>query len=88
MSLIFSTEEGWIISHLQHLNSIYKTVKNGDSQSRLMFNETLFEINSQYLRENQITKSSEREEIQLQSTSKKRKRSKLLPDDDLKEVNV
>lgn len=53
-----------------------------------MFNETLFEINSQYLRENQITKSSEREEIQLQSTSKKRKRSKLLPDDDLKEVNV
>ena len=52
-----------------------------------MFNETLFEINSQYLRENQITKSSQREEIPLQSTSKKRKRSKLLPDDDLKEIN-
>ena len=87
MSLIFSTEEGWIISHLQHLNSVYKTVKNGDLQSRLMFNETLFEINSQYLRENQITKCSQREEIPLQSTSKKRKRSKLLPDDDLKEIN-
>ena len=52
-----------------------------------MFNETLFEINSQYLRENQITKFSEREEIPLQTTSKKRKRSKLLPDDDLKEIN-
>lgn len=87
MSLIFSTDEGWIISHLQYLNDIYKTAKDGSAQCRLTFNETLFEINSQYLRQNQITRSNQHEEIPLQNKNKKRKRSKLLPEEDLTEIN-
>lgn len=88
MSLIFSTDEGWIISHLQYLNDIYKTAKDGSAQCRLTFNETLFEINSQYLRQNQITRSNQHEEIPLQNKNKKRKRSKLLPEEDLTEVHM
>ncbi|XP_054014301.1 N(6)-adenine-specific methyltransferase METTL4 [Hylaeus anthracinus] len=87
MSLIFSTEEGWIVSHLQYLNNIYNIATNGNTQCRLIFNETLFEINSQYLRQNQITQSDRHEGIPLQNKSKKRKRTKLLPEEDLKEIN-
>ncbi|XP_015437632.1 PREDICTED: methyltransferase-like protein 4 [Dufourea novaeangliae] len=87
MSIIFTAEEGWIISHLQYLNDTYKNVKDSNMQCKLIFNETLFEINSQYLRENQTTRSVRYEENQLQSKCKKRKRSKLLPEEDLKEIN-
>ncbi|XP_076246663.1 methyltransferase like 4 isoform X2 [Calliopsis andreniformis] len=87
MSLIFSNSEGWIISHLQYLNDIYKTARDGSLQCRLMFNETLFEINSQYLRQNQIIRGNQQEEIPAQNKNRKRKRSKLLPDEDLKEIN-
>ncbi|CAL7942934.1 unnamed protein product [Xylocopa violacea] len=87
MSLIFSTEEGWIISHLKYLNNIYTNVKDGKTQCKLIFNETLFEINSQYLRQNQTIQSDQCEGILLQNKTKKRKRSKLLPDEDLKEIN-
>ena len=86
MSLIFSTEEGWIISHLKYLNNIYTNVKNDNTQCKLIFNEILFDINSQYLRQNQTIQSEQQEGISLQSKTKKRKRLKLLPDEDLKEV--
>ncbi|XP_076396799.1 methyltransferase like 4 isoform X2 [Megachile rotundata] len=87
MSLIFSNEEGWIISHLQYLNDIYNRVKNSNKQIKLIFNDTLFEINSQYLRQNQINQSQQYDAMPLQSKSRKRKRSKFLPDKDLKEIN-
>ncbi|XP_076281982.1 methyltransferase like 4 [Lasioglossum baleicum] len=87
MSVIFNTEEGWIISHLQYLNDIYKNVKDCNTQCKLIFNKTLFEINSQYLRQNQITKFNRQEENLLQNKSRKRKRSKLLPEDGLKEID-
>lgn len=87
MSLIFSNEEGWIISHLQYLNDIYNRVQNSNKQIKLIFNDTLFEINSQYLRQNQINQSQQYDAMSLQSKSRKRKRSKFLPDKDLKEIN-
>ncbi|XP_031369580.1 N(6)-adenine-specific methyltransferase METTL4 [Apis laboriosa] len=87
MSLISSTEEGWIISHLKYLNNIYANVKNGSTKCKLIFNEVLFEINSQYLRENQTIQCEQQDGISLQSKTRKRKRLKLLPDEDLKEIN-
>ncbi|CAK9832147.1 N(6)-adenine-specific methyltransferase METTL4 [Anthophora retusa] len=87
MSVIFSTEEGCIVSHLKYLNNIYENVKNGDTRCKLTFNETLFQINSQYLRQNQIIQSEQHEGISLHGKNRKRKRSKLLPDEDLKEIN-
>lgn len=86
MSISFSTEVGWIISHSQYLNDIYKNVKDCNTRCKLIFNETLFEINSQYLRQNQTTQFDRDEENPLQNKSRKRKRSRLLPEDDLKEV--
>ncbi|XP_017876673.1 methyltransferase-like protein 4 [Ceratina calcarata] len=87
MSVIFSIKEGWIISHLKYLNNIYTNVKNNNTQYKLSFNEILFEINSQYLRHNQTTQSDQHEGCSIQSKIRKRKRSKLLPDEDLKEIN-
>lgn len=86
MSLIFCTEEGWIISHLQYLNDIYNNAKNNNKQSKLIFNNTLFKINSQYLRQNQISQSEQDDGMSLQNKNRKRKRSILLPDKDLNEV--
>ncbi|XP_034185791.1 methyltransferase like 4 [Osmia lignaria lignaria] len=87
MSLIFCTEEGWIISHLQYLNDIYNNAKNNNKQSKLIFNDTLFQINSQYLRQNQINQSEQDDGMSLQNKNRKRKRSILLPDKDLNEIN-
>lgn len=87
MSLIFSADEGWIISHLRYLNDIYKSVRDDRVYCGLIFNNVLFDINSQYLRQNQITQTIQDEGMTLQSKIRKRKRSKLLPQEDLMEIN-
>lgn len=86
MSILFTSKEGWIVSHLQYLNDIYKKVLNGDVFCALKFNKMIFEINSQYLRQNQITQTSQNSSVSLYGKSKRRKRSNTLPQKDLEEV--
>lgn len=85
MSLLYVSEEGWIVSHLQYLNDIYKKVQNENGFCALGFNEMIFEINSQYLRQNQIVQESQ-DSTTLHNSRKKRKRSQQLPQKDLEEV--
>lgn len=86
MSLLYVSEEGWIVSHLQYLNDIYKKVQNENGFCALGFNEMIFEINSQYLRQNQIVQESQ-DSTTLHNSRKKRKRSQQLPQKDLEEVD-
>lgn len=86
MSLLFTSEEGWIISHLQYLNEIYKEVLSNNEFCALEFNKMIFEINSQYLRQNQIAQIVSDSNALLHPKSKRRKRSNLLPEKDLEEV--
>ncbi|XP_032666350.1 N(6)-adenine-specific DNA methyltransferase METTL4 [Odontomachus brunneus] len=87
MSLLFTSKEGWIISHLQYLNDIYKKVFNDNAFCSLKFNKMIFEINSQYLRQNQIAQTSQDNAALLHGKSKRRKRSNTLPQKDLEEVH-
>lgn len=84
MSIVFSSTDGWIISHLEYLNNVYKSVTTETGLHSLTFNNMLFEINSQYLRQNQIVRSTQ---DPLPNKIKKRKRNKLLPQDHLDEVS-
>lgn len=87
MSIAFSTADGWIISHLEYLNNVYKRTTTEKGLCSLTFNKMLFEINSQYLRQNQVARSIQDETNSLPSKSRKRKRIKLLPQDHLNEIN-
>ncbi|KYN06658.1 PREDICTED: methyltransferase-like protein 4 [Cyphomyrmex costatus] len=88
MSLLHISEEGWIISHLQYLDEIYKKVQNIDGFCTLSFNKMIFEINSQYLRPNQIVQTiQESQNNAIIYNRKKRKRSQQLPQKDLEEVD-
>lgn len=87
MSLLHVSEEGWIVSHLQYLSEIYKRVQNENGFSTLSFNKMIFEINSQFLRQNQIAQSvQESQDSAIMYNRKKRKRSQQLPQKDLDEV--
>lgn len=86
MSIAFSSTDGWIISHLEYLNNVYKSVTTKTGLHSLTFNNMLFEINSQYLRQNQIAHSTQDEANPLSNKTRKRKRNKLLPQDHLDEV--
>lgn len=86
MSILLSSEEGWIVSHLQYLNEIYKRVLNDRGFCVLVFNKMIFEINSQYLRPNQIAQTVQDDAVS--HSKKKRKRSQLLPERDLEEVGL
>lgn len=86
MSLVFTMKEGWIVSHLQYLNKIYEKVINDNGRCNLAFDNIIFEINSLYLRQNQILQSTIYDSVSLQGKKKRRKRSKLLPDENLEEV--
>lgn len=85
MSILFATGEGWIVCHSKYINELYAKVNNrnkNDNFFSLQFNKDLFNINSKYLRQNQLQSISS-------STFKRvrRKRAKNLLDDDfLKEV--
>ncbi|GAB1866716.1 Methyltransferase-like protein 4 [Camponotus japonicus] len=85
MSILLTSEEGWIISHLQYLDEIYKEVLNEGRFCALIFNKMIFEINSQYLRPNQIAQTVQDDAVS--HSKKKRKRSQLLPERDLEEVD-
>ncbi|XP_024887527.1 methyltransferase-like protein 4 [Temnothorax curvispinosus] len=89
MSILHVSEEGWIISHLQYLNEIYKKVQNENEFCALGFNKMIFEINSQYLRQNQIaqTVQESQDSTTMLNNRKKRKRSQRLPQKDLEEVD-
>jgi len=87
MSLLHTSEEGWIVSHLQYLDEIYKKVQNENGFCTLGFNKMIFEINSQYLRQNQIAQTvQESQDSAMMHSRKKRKRSQQLPQKDLEEV--
>ncbi|XP_025158300.1 methyltransferase-like protein 4 isoform X4 [Harpegnathos saltator] len=87
MSILFTSKEGWILSHLQYLNDIYKKVLNDNGFCALEFNKMIFEINSQYLRQNQIAQIAQDSIISLHGKNKRKKRSNLLPQKDLEEVH-
>ncbi|XP_063991828.1 N(6)-adenine-specific methyltransferase METTL4 isoform X2 [Diachasmimorpha longicaudata] len=57
MSLLLTTETGWILSHLKYINKMYIDIKKGDQEFELNFYNKLFDINSQYLRDNQFEKA-------------------------------
>lgn len=91
MSFLHISEEGWIISHLQYLNEIYKKVQNENGFCALGFNKMIFEVNSQYLRQNQIAQTVQESQESQDSTvihngRKKRKRSQRVPQKDSEEV--
>lgn len=86
MTVLLSTEDGWIVSHLEYLNEIYKSVNDEERNTSLAFNREVFEINSQFLRIDQFEKSEERAAKIVDVKSKKRKRSNELSDEDLQQV--
>ena len=90
MSLLYSSKEGWIISHLQYLDEIYKDVKDSNESKRqfsLQFNKTLFDINSKFLRRNQLADTKEDKSIG-RCEKRKRKKSNFLSDNFLNEVCI
>ena len=91
MSILQSTEGGWILSHLDFINKIYEKVENKNESKKhfsLKFNKNLFDINSVFLRQNQL-KNAIGEGLGVSKRKiRKRKKSNLLPDDFLKEVCI
>ena len=86
MSILFASNDGWIISHLDYINSIYKSVEDEHENKTLRFNEILFKVNSQYLRQNQI-ESQNNAEANIKSLKKrKRSKSQTLPPEVLQQV--
>ena len=77
MSILFSCDEGWIISHLDYLNKIYENTEDSGSLFNLKFKESFFKINSQFHRLNQINKADDDVEAKKGKTDcKKKKRCK------------
>ncbi|XP_012254993.2 N(6)-adenine-specific methyltransferase METTL4 [Athalia rosae] len=96
MSLTFTSEDGWIISHLKYINNIYKNITDGTTIRSLAFNGEFFDINTKYLRQNQGCNQSDNDaEIEAgvgnskvsQTKSKKRKRVKEFPHADFEQMN-
>ncbi|XP_024939491.1 methyltransferase-like protein 4 isoform X2 [Cephus cinctus] len=85
MCLKYAAADGWIISHLDHLDNSYKYVREGDKILSLKFNELLFDINSQYLRGNQVVNDDE--ESASSGKTRKRKRSKHFSGEDMEQMN-
>lgn len=81
MSILFTSSDGWIISHLDYVNEIYKNIEIDETPKILRFNENFFKINSQYLRQNQVKKK----ETTIVSKKKKRKLHNVLPDNILQQ---
>ncbi|KAH0561153.1 N(6)-adenine-specific methyltransferase METTL4 [Cotesia glomerata] len=73
MSILVVHDKGWIISHLEYLNKIYNNVYNDNELLELEFNKKVFDINSPFLRNNQIPKMSEDKSMTKKKKSKKRK---------------
>jgi hypothetical protein len=86
MSILFESENGWIISHLDYLHNIYKIVKDEHKDKALKFNESFFKINSQYLRQNAIPNHKKNKDNINSLNKRKRKKSTKLSEDILKEV--
>ncbi|XP_031779278.1 N(6)-adenine-specific DNA methyltransferase METTL4 isoform X2 [Nasonia vitripennis] len=79
MSILLTTEEGWIISHLHYLNDIYKHVQHEQQYKTLQIKETFFKITSPYLRQNQIERLNKIESNNYSSSNRKRKMLHKLP---------
>lgn len=86
MSLLFTSKDGWIISHLQYVNEMYGEVVKDDRLCALSFNKLIFEINSQYLRQNQVAQTIQ--DSNILHGKRKRKRLQLLPQKDLENVGL
>ncbi|KAK0090781.1 hypothetical protein PV325_003801 [Microctonus aethiopoides] len=74
MSILLTHEDGWIISHLQFINKVYNNVNYNNINCKLRFKEDLFNINSQYLRANQVRKIAS--EVSLKRDCKKSRKRK------------
>ncbi|XP_012285780.1 methyltransferase-like protein 4 [Orussus abietinus] len=85
MSLTFTSPDGWVVSHLEYINAVYESVSCGPKLCTLSFNDLLFNINSQYLRQNQNVQADEAESSASQA--RKRKRSKSYPQAESSQVN-
>ncbi|XP_033228547.1 N(6)-adenine-specific DNA methyltransferase METTL4 isoform X2 [Belonocnema kinseyi] len=90
MSVLQSTEEGWILSHLEFINKMYEKVINKSESEKhfsLQFNKTLFDINSVFLRQNQVKNVCSNGSSVSHRRTRKRKKSNLLPAHFLTEIN-
>lgn len=87
MSVLLSTNEGWMLSHLEYLNKIYETVEDGCNIKKLKFNENIFKITSQYLRTNQIESNLKEDDVRKMKR-KKSKNAVTLADEVLTQVRI
>ncbi|KAJ8672833.1 hypothetical protein QAD02_004093 [Eretmocerus hayati] len=85
MSILFTSSDGCIISHIDYLNDIYKNVDLDGKIRKLKFKDDFFKINSQFLRQNQIKNVNEVEKDQ-RPPRKKMKKVQSLPEN-LQEQN-
>ncbi|KAL7296430.1 hypothetical protein TKK_0010438 [Trichogramma kaykai] len=76
MSILLTTNEGWLISHLRYLNDVYNTVKDDDKITAFRFNQAIFQINSQFLRANQVPRGNDQNGPQCSTETKKAKKRK------------
>lgn len=84
MSILYTNDKGWIISHANFLKNLYQNVvrmKDGECFT-LKYDDSMFDINSKFMRQNQrvaLTKNPEKK------TKRKRNLSVL---DNLEEVII
>ncbi|XP_014209810.1 methyltransferase-like protein 4, partial [Copidosoma floridanum] len=84
MSILFSSEDGWILSHLDYMHKIYENVQYEDSYETLKFKDNFFKINSQFSRQNQIENGNTDKEVKPR---KKKRKLNVLPEDVLQQKN-
>lgn len=86
MSILFSSEDGWIVSHLDYLHSIYESVEDDHKVVKLEFNDAFFKVNSRYLRQNQVDKCKVGVKPTAARVRNKRKYGHTLPQNILEQV--
>ncbi|XP_058805171.1 N(6)-adenine-specific methyltransferase METTL4 isoform X2 [Phymastichus coffea] len=89
MSIVFESENGWIISHLDYLHSIYQQVEDDQKLIKLEFNDQFFKVNSQYFQHSQTNGCKDNVKINISSIHKRNKRKNIstLPQNKLEQNN-
>ncbi|XP_034940928.1 N(6)-adenine-specific methyltransferase METTL4 [Chelonus insularis] len=72
MSLLLTTDQGWLISHLNYLHDIYNNVDNNDQTLEMKFDYRFFAINSPFLRQNQVSKLNNKTSAENKRIRKKK----------------
>lgn len=76
MSIVFTHQNGWILSHENYINEIYKNVRCHAIVSSFKLKSAFFNINSPFLRQNQWRMLNKNEEDTNNLVSSKRKKRK------------